>query len=47
MKSALRREIWTDFICIADFILAQARISFQKGSVVVDNQLPQSLFCVA
>ena len=32
-----------DFICAADFILASARISFQKGSVVADNQPPQSL----
>ena len=35
-----------DFICAADFILATARISFQKGSVVADNQLPQSLFFI-
>jgi hypothetical protein len=33
-----------DFICIADFILAKARISFQKGSAVADDQLSQSLF---
>ena len=32
-----------DFICTADFILATARISFQKGSVAADYQQPQSL----
>ena len=50
----LRREIRTDLIsskppawissASADFILATARISFQKGSVTAGDQLSQSLF---
>ena len=35
-----------DFICAADFILATARISFQKGSVVADRQQLQSHFFI-